>query len=79
MYAKYIASLPLEVVGVIGTIPFIYIIVYVLYNHINIFKFLCIFLRKYRLQNPEKYRQLLPNADCPENEHSNSATPAGLG
>ena len=88
MYIKYIGSLPFEVVGIIATIPLMYIIVYIMYKHTNTVRNCCVLLSKcrtnpqlepHRLHNPEEYRQPLLNADCPENEHSNSATPAGLG
>ena len=85
MYSEYIiVSLPYEVVGVIATVPLIYIIVYVVYRYSYVFKNCRVFLNKHRansqlepdrLLNPQEYRQLLPTADCPENKHSNSGTP----
>ena len=81
--AEYIGRLPLEVVGVISTLPFVYIVTFVVHRCRNTFQKCCPFLNKYRadsqfepdrLLNPEDYEQLLPNADCAENEHSNSET-----
>ena len=83
MYAEHIARLPFDVVGAIATVPFIYIIVFVVHRYRNVFRPRCVFLNKCRgnplfesdrLINPEEYRQLLPSADCGESEHSNSAT-----
>ena len=89
MYSKYIGSLPLEVAGVIATLPLMYIIVYIImYKHSNTVRNCCVLLSKYRanpqlepdrLHNPEEYRQPLLNGDWPENENSTTATPAGLG
>ena len=82
MYTEYIARLPLEVVGVISTVYTIRI-PFVVHRCRNTFQKCCPFLNKYRadsqfepdrLLNPEDYEQLLPNADCAENEHSNSET-----
>ena len=83
MYAEHIARLPFDVVGAIATVPFIYIIVFVVHRYRNVFRPRCVFLNRCRgnplfesdrLQHPEEYRQLLPSADCGESEHSNSAT-----
>ena len=83
MYAEHIARLPIEFVGAIATVPFIYIIVFVVHRYRNVFRPRCVFLNKCRanpqfesdrLQHPEEYQQLLPSADCGESGHSNSAT-----
>ena len=83
MYAEYIASLPVEVLGVISTVPLIYIVVFVVHRYRNAFRNCCAFLNRYRanppfepdrLINPEECGQRLPSADCWESEHSNSAT-----
>ena len=89
VYAKYVVRLPLEVIGVIAVVPFVYIATYILHKmYINTFKSCCVLPNKYRanpqlepdrLLNPEEYRQLLPNANCPENEHSISASPDSRG
>ena len=88
MYVNYIGSLPFEIAGIIVTIPLMYIIVYIMYKHANTVRNCCVFLNKYRanpqsepdrLLNPEEYRQPLLNGDWPENENSNSATPAATG
>ena len=88
VYVCYIGSLPLEVAGVSATIPLMYIIVYIMYKHANIVRNCCVFLNKCRanpqsepdrLHNPGEYRQPLLNGDWPENENSNSATPAAAG
>ena len=82
VYAVYIAYLPFKAIGVIFTVPFVYIIVFVVHRYRNIFRNCCAFLNRYRanprfepdrLQNPEEDEQL-PNADCAEGEHSNSVT-----
>ena len=73
MYAQNIVSLPFEVIGVIATVPLIYVIFYVLFKYTKVIRKCCLFLNKNRdipplepdrLLNPEEYRQLLPNADC---------------
>ena len=83
MYTEYIGRLPLAVVGVIATAPLIYIIAYVLLKYTNIFRKCSVSLNQYttipqfesdRLLCFEEYGQLLPNADFPENERSDSAT-----
>ena len=77
MYAEHIASLPFEVVGVIATVPLMYIVVFVVHRYRNAFRKCCVFLNKCRANpqfEPEEYRKLLPNADCGESGHSNSAT-----
>ena len=84
-YARYIVSHLFEIVGVIAFVPFIYIICYVTFKYTNALQKCCAFLNKYRanpqlepdrLLNPEEYRQLLPNVNCPENDqHSSLATP----
>ena len=89
VYAKYVVRLPLEVIGVIAVVPFVYIVAFILHKmYINTFKSCCVLPNKcranpqfepHRLHNPEEYRQLLPNANCPENEHSNSAIPDSRG
>ena len=75
MYNEYIASVPLEIVGAIAFVPFVYFTVYIAYLvfcHVSILQRCQRFLRKYRtnaqlepdrLVNPEEYRQLLPNAN----------------
>ena len=85
MCAQYIVSLPFEVVGVIVTVPFMYIIIYVMFRYTKVLRKCCVFLNKYRAnpqlepdrpQNPEEYGQLLPNADWPESDqHSSLDTP----
>ena len=83
MYTEYIGRLPLAVVGVIATAPLIYIIAYVLLKYTNICRKCCVSLNQYttipqfesdRLLCFEEYGQLLPNADFPENEGSDSVT-----
>ena len=80
MYAKYIASLPLEVVGVITTLPFIYIIVYVMYKHTNAFQNCYVFLNKCRA-NVQFGQHMLLNIQTtsPKNGHTDCDTPAGPG
>ena len=73
MYAKYIANLPYEVLGAIGTIPFMYIIVYIMHKHTNAFHNCYVFLNKCRA-NPQFEPDRLLN--WAENENSNSTTPA---
>ena len=79
MYAEHVASLPIEVLGVIGVLPLIYIVVFVVRKYRNSFRNCCAFLNRYRanspfepdrLLNPEECGQLLPCADCAEGEHS---------
>ena len=71
VYSLYVASLPFEVVGVIATVPLVYIITFVVHKYKTVFQKCCVFLNKCRpnpqfepdrLLNPEEYRQLLPNA-----------------
>ena len=38
MYGQYIASLPFDVVGVIATLPLIYIVVYVVHKYKNVLR-----------------------------------------
>ena len=82
MYAEYIAYLPVEVLGVISTVPLVYIVVFVVHRNRNAFRKCCVFLNRYRataqfetdrLLNPEEYRQLLPTTDS-ESEHSKCAS-----
>ena len=85
MCTQYIVSLHFEVVGVIVTVPFMYIIIYVMFRYTKVFRKCCVFLNKCRanpqlepdrIQNPEEYGQLLPNADWPESDqHSSLDTP----
>ena len=83
IYAEHIASLPVEVLGVIATVPLIYIVVFVVHRYRNAFRNCCAFLYRHRanplfkpdrLINPEERGQLLPSSDCAEGEHSNSTT-----
>ena len=83
MHAEYIASLPFEIVGVLCTVPFIYIVAFVVHKYRNAFRKCCVFLNWYRatpqfeqdrLLIPEEYRQLLPTADT-GSEHSKCAAP----
>ena len=83
VYTEYVVSLPLEFIGVIATVPLIYIFLYVLIKHKSCFQKCSVFMKKYRtypqlepdrLLNPEEYRHLLPRTDSSENEHSNTAT-----
>ena len=83
MYAEHTARLPFDVVGAIATVPFIYIVVFVVHRYRNVFRPRCVFLNKCRgnplfesdrRQHSEEYRQFLPSAYCGESEHSNSAT-----
>ena len=76
IFSLYVARLPYEVVGVIATVPFIYIIAFIVYKYRSIIlQQCCVFLKAYRtnspfeldrLLNPEEYGQLLPNADFPD-------------
>ena len=59
MYGQYIASLPLEVVGVIATLPLIYIVVFVVHKYKNVLQNCCVFLNRYRPLIPD-----LESAKC---------------
>ena len=59
MYARYIASLPFEVAGAIGTTPFIFVTVYIMYKHTNAFQKCYKFLNKCRANPPLEPDRLL--------------------
>ena len=59
MYSKYVASVPVQIIEVIGALPSVYLVIYVIYKLVEWMKTLQIFKKKQR-------NQLIPESEEPD-------------